>query len=80
MTTELIQSFLGWCAVINYGLLVFWFLYFTLAHDFLYKLHNKWFDMSVEGFDSANYLCMGLYKLSIILFSLTPYLVLKFLV
>lgn len=80
MTHELIQTFLGWCFVVNYGVLFGWFLAFTLGHDFLYRLHSKWFSISVERFDVANYLCMGFYKLSIILFNLTPYLVLKYLI
>ncbi|HIF17636.1 MAG: DUF6868 family protein [Cycloclasticus sp.] len=80
MTDELIQTFLGWCFVVNYAVLFLWFLYFTLGHDWLYNFHSRWFKLSVERFDSANYLCMGFYKLSIILFNLAPYLVLKYLV
>ncbi|MEO1889805.1 MAG: DUF6868 family protein [Cycloclasticus sp.] len=80
MTIELINEFLGWCFVVNYGVLVLWFLFFTLGHDWLYSLHSRWFSFSVERFDYANYLCMGFYKLSIILFNLVPYLVLKYLV
>jgi len=80
MTHELMQAFLGWCFAVNYGVLFVWFLCFTLGHDWLFALHSRWFKLSVELFDAINYLCMGFYKLSIILFNLTPYLVLKYLI
>ena len=44
-------SFLGWCAVINYGVLVVWWLIFVFAHSWLYTLNNEWFNISEEEFD-----------------------------
>ena len=38
MTLELIRNVLGWCALINYGILLLWFLIFSLAHDWLWLL------------------------------------------
>ena len=73
-------SFLGWCAVINYGVLVVWWLIFVFAHAWLYTLNNEWFNISEEEFDKIHYTCIGLYKLAMLLFFLIPYLVLKFLV
>jgi hypothetical protein len=78
MTIELIAHFLGWCFVINYGVLIFWFLFFTLRHEQLFSIHSRWFDISVERFDAAHYFLLGFYKLCIVLFNVTPYLVLKF--
>jgi hypothetical protein len=37
---------LGWCAVINLGLLVWWFLFVLLAHDWTYRVHSKWFRLT----------------------------------
>ena len=41
MTLELIRNVLGWCAVINLGLLLWWFLFVALAHDWTYQVHSK---------------------------------------
>ena len=77
MTVEIIRDFLGWCSVINVGLLLWWFAWFILAHDFMYRIHAKWFKVSVETFDDVNYALMGFFKISIILFNIVPYLALR---
>jgi hypothetical protein len=80
MTVEIIRDVLAWCAVINYALLLLWFLVFSLAHDWLYRVHGKWFTVSVENFDAIHYAGMAFFKLCIFLFSLTPYLALRIVV
>jgi hypothetical protein len=77
MTVEIIRAVLAWCTVINYALLLLWFLVFSLAHDWLYRVHGKWFTVSVENFDAIHYAGMAFFKLCIFLFSLTPYLALR---
>jgi len=76
MTVDILREFFGWCFVINYLLLMIWYLLFTLAHDWMYRLHGKWFKLSVERFDSVHYASMGFFKLSLLLFNLTPYIAL----
>lgn len=77
MTVEIVREFLGWCSIINLALLIWWFLFFMLAHDWMYNLHGKWFKLSVEKFDAIHYALMGFYKLSILLFNIIPYLALR---
>ena len=77
MTAETILAALGWCSLINLGLLVWWFLFFSLAHDWTYRFHHKWFSLSPERFDVIHYSGMALYKIGIILFNLVPYLALR---
>ena len=77
MTLEAIRDVLGWCSAINIGLLLFWWLWFMLAHDFLYRFHGKWFKLSVEKFDAINYSLIGLFKIGIILFNIIPYFALR---
>ena len=38
MSLEVLRNFLLWCTVINYGVLLLWFLVFTLARDWLQRL------------------------------------------
>ena len=73
MSIEMVRGVLGWCAVINYGLLLWWFLFFTLAHDWMHRFHGRWFRLPIEQFDTIHYAAMGIYKIGIILFNLVPY-------
>ena len=77
MTVEIIRDFLLWCSVINAGLLIYWWLFFTLAHGFVYRIHGKWFKLSVEKFDSIHYAGMAFFKICIIVFNIVPYFALK---
>jgi len=77
MTLELTRSMLAWCSVINIGLLLWWYLFLLLAHDWVYRMHTKWFDISVDRFDAIHYGGMGLFKIGILLFNLVPYLALR---
>jgi len=78
MTLEIVRAVLAWSTLINLALLLIWFMFFTLAHDCMYRMHRKWFNFSPEAFDTLHYGGMGLYKLGILLFNLVPYLVLRF--
>jgi len=77
MTVEQISDVLAWCAVINIGLLLWWFLMFALAHDFVYRLHGKWFKLTVERFDAIHYAGMAFFKIGIFLLNIVPYLALR---
>jgi hypothetical protein len=68
---------LAWCIVLNYGLLMIWFLFFWLAHDWTYRYHSRWFKISIESFDAIHYSGMAFFKIAIVLFNLTPYLALR---
>ena len=76
MSIESVRRALLWCAVINYGILVIWFLFFMLAHDWIYLLHSRWFHMSVEQFDVLHYAGMAIYKIGVLLLNLVPFIVL----
>jgi hypothetical protein len=69
---------LAWCTVINLGILLYWILALVFAHDFVFKIHRWWFEISEESFDEIHYIMMGNYKLAVLLLNLTPYLVLRF--
>jgi len=77
MTVDILLGVLGWSAVINFGLLLWWFLWFVCAHDFIYDMHRKWFEIPVEKFDAIHYAGIACYKLSIIVFNVAPYLALR---
>ncbi len=68
------RKMLAWSLVINYVILIIWFVVFIAAHDQLMGIHQRWFRLSVEQFDSYNYLGMAIYKIGVILFNLVPYI------
>lgn len=76
MTMQALMTFFGWCTILNYSLLLTWFLFFVFARDWVYRLHGKWFSISPEHFDRLHYEMMGLYKIGIFLFNLMPFLAL----
>ena len=77
MTLETVRAVLAWCTVINLGLFIWWFLFFALAHDWMYRLHARWFKITVEKFDTLHYAGMALFKMAILLFNLVPYLAMR---
>lgn len=79
MTIELTRSFLLWCTIIDYGVLLLWFLAFVFAHDWIQRVHGRWFSLSRDQFDALHYAGMAVYKIGIILFNLVPYIVLSIL-
>jgi hypothetical protein len=76
MSIEMTRRVLLWCTVINYAVLLVWFLFFNLAHDFIYLLHSRWFRLPAEQFDTIHYAGMAIYKIGILLFNLVPYVAL----
>jgi hypothetical protein len=67
-----VKEILLWCVVINYGVLIVWFGAFVFAHDLMYRLHSRWFQVSRETFDALHYAGMTIYKVGILLFNLVP--------
>jgi hypothetical protein len=71
MNTELARLLI-YCAAINYAVLIAWFGMFLTAHDWLYRLHARWFRLSPEAFDAIHYGGMAVYKLGVLLFAVVP--------
>lgn len=76
MSVETVKQFLLLCLVINYGVLLCWFLAFRLAHATMFQLHGRWFRLSEERFDAIHYGGMAVYKIGVLLFNLSPYVAL----
>jgi hypothetical protein len=76
MNIETVRRTFLWCTIINYGILLVWFLVFMIAHDWMYRFHGRWFQLSVEQFAMLHYAGMSVYKIGIILLNLVPYIAL----
>ncbi len=77
MSIEIAREVLFWSAAINYGLVLFWFLLFAGAHDWIQRLHGRWFRLPTERFDALHYAGMAIYKIGILLFNVAPYVALR---
>lgn len=77
MNLDTARHILLWCAIINYGVLIVWFLAFRSAHDWLYHVHGRWFRISAEQFDAIHYAAMAIYKIGVLLFNVAPYIALR---
>lgn len=76
MSIDVTRDFFLWCTVINYAILLVWFLVFVFARGWMLRLHGRWFRLSGEQFDALHYAGMAIYKIGIILFNLVPFVVL----
>jgi len=56
----------------NYLILLIWFGLFSLGHDWMYRLHSRWFNLSAETFDALHYGSMAVYKIGIIMLNIAP--------
>ena len=65
ISIEQLTAFLGWCTLINIGLLLYSTLILALVKDFAINMHSKIFDL------------LGRLKLLVIVFNLVPYLALR---
>jgi hypothetical protein len=77
MNVQLVSDFVLWCAVLNYAVLLSWFVAFVFAHGWLLRLHARWFQLSEDRFNSIHYAGMAVYKVGILLFNLVPFLALR---
>jgi len=79
MHLELLISVLGWCAVINFSILVFWAAFIMFAADLTINLQQRFFDLDKNSILKYNYLLMGFFKLLTLMFFVVPWSVLHLL-
>ncbi|OAL80894.1 hypothetical protein AY606_14965 [Acinetobacter sp. SFB] len=64
--------------LINYIILMLWFLAFIFARDWIKQVHGKWFHLSDATFDAIHYGGMAVYKVGILMFNLVPLMAIYF--
>lgn len=73
MDGQMICEMLGISSIINYCVLLLWFVLFMFAKRWMYEIHSKWFKIDPKQFDSIHYKLMAQYKLLIFVFNLAPF-------
>ena len=77
MNIDILSKFLFWCVIVNYAILMIWFVAFIVARDRIYGIHSKWYPISSEQFNAINYSGIALYKILVLVFNLVPYIALR---
>ena len=77
MTLTEIANFLGWCTLLDFGLLILATLALAIAHEPVSKLHGKWFHMEPADLSRAYFGFLANFKILVIVFNLVPYLALR---
>ena len=77
MTILEIRAVLGWCSVVNVGLMMVLFLLLSMARPWVYKMHSKWFPITESQFNMALYSFFGLYKALVFVFNIVPWIALS---
>jgi hypothetical protein len=72
-----IREVLGWCTVLNLGLLAFASLVLVIAGAPIKRLHAKMFALSEDDLARAYFQYLAQYKIAILIFNLAPYLALR---
>lgn len=78
MDIEVLRRFLAWCTVFNWAFLLIWWAGYSLAGDWIRRVHGKWFGLSKQTLDIIHYSGMAFLKMIVLVFNLVPYLVLRF--
>jgi hypothetical protein len=78
MSVEIARRALLWCGLINYVMLLVWWLLLMFTREWLHRLWSRWFQLSAEQFDAMNFIGLMLYKTAIWMFFLIPAIVLYF--
>lgn len=78
MDAIFLKQLLGYSALFNFIILLFWFLMLMVARDWVYSLHASVFNISKESVAKIHFAAMAGYKLLIYLIFVVPFLVLHF--
>lgn len=72
MSLESLRHFLLICTLINYLVLMIWFVAFWAGKGWMKRIHRHWFELGDGTFDAIHYSGMAAYKIGILLFNLVP--------
>jgi hypothetical protein len=73
---EALKEFLGWCSVINIGILLFSTVLIILIRTSISNIHSKMFGLGREDVLRAYFQYLGHYKIVIIVLNIVPYIAL----
>lgn len=77
MDIDTLRKFLGWCTIIDIGILILTILIAAVFGDAIYRtIHGSSSSISREAFSVAIYGWIGIHRAFIIVFNLVPWIAL----
>ena len=80
MTLADFATILGWCTLINLGLLALSTLLLMILRGPVTSIHAVMFGIPKDTLNTFYFLYLAVYKLLIVVFNLVPYLVLRLII
>ncbi len=77
MIIPMIKEFLLWSFIVNSALLTIWLLAILIGKNWIYKMHSRFFKISMEQFSVVHYAGIAFYKTTIFVLFIVPYIVLS---
>lgn len=74
---DIVREFIGWCTVINIGILLIATIFLVLTRVPILKIHAKLFELSQADLSLSYFQFLGQYKLAIYVLNLAPYIALR---
>jgi len=74
---ESITSFLGWCTVVNVGVLILSSALLIAFKHTIINIHSKLFELEKEHLPLAYFHYLANYKVAIFILNIVPYIALK---
>jgi hypothetical protein len=72
-----ITTFLGWCAVINIGLLTFYTVWLAAFRDLTKNIHSAVLGVDQDKLDVIYFQYLANYKIAVLILNIVPYIALK---
>jgi hypothetical protein len=76
-TLETTANILIRCALIGWGILIFWIIMILAGGGWIFDFHHQFFDITRHEFDVIMYCGMGLLKLFVFFCFLMPYIAIR---
>lgn len=74
---DIVREFIGWCTVINIGILLIATIFLVLTRAPILKMHAKLFELNQADLSLSYFQFLGQYKLAIYVLNLAPYIALR---
>lgn len=76
-SVDTLVIFLGWCSVINVGVLLFSTLMLVVMKGTIIAVHSKMFGVDPQNLPTTYFNYLANYKVAIFIFNLAPYCALR---
>ena len=77
MSIETIAAILGWCTVVNFGMLALGTMMLICVRKPIQRIHSKITELSDDQLNQAYFQYLAQFKMLWIVFNLTPYLAIR---